>query len=313
MNILNKFKIPLYSFFKVRTPYYIISKKNKLYFARKNKKNVFESKKRNNEFYCLLTNGMVLAKNLISKTTINNWVNRYHIKSDSFQECEGNISFPFYNKDFHNLLFNSDFLGYLNSYYDLIYGKKPVLQTMPALIITKPEMYQHNFSSTNHNFPAVWHTDYLSEFTIHIPLVEINSKTNHTKYLLKSHTNFLIPPVGTTKVNEINNTNCFADIGDTLFIDVDGWHRGHLEKGSFRAMIQLKYTIGNNELIFDPNNPKIKKALDRTEKNTKNYDFLKNVFKEDYEFFKKANPDFNSPHAKMFLNKALKIYSKNDL
>tara|TARA_B100000768_G_C11280829_1_gene378504 strand:+ start:1892 stop:2824 length:933 start_codon:yes stop_codon:yes gene_type:complete len=310
MNLLNKFKVPLYSFFKLRTPYYIISKKNKLSFATKNKKNVFESKKRNNEFYYLLTNGMVLAKNLISKTTINNWTDRYKIYKDSFHECEGNISFPFYNKDFHDLLFNSDFLGYLNTYYDLLYGKKPVLQTMPTLVVTKPDMNQSDFSTLNHNFPAVWHTDYITEFTIHIPLVNINNKTNHTKYLLKSHTNFLIPPVGATKVNEINNKNCFADVGDALFIDVDGWHRGHLEKGSFRAMIQLKYTIGNNELFFDPNNPKIKKALERTAINTKNYDYLKNIFKEDYEFFKKTNPDFSSPHAKTFLNNTLNIYSK---
>ena len=75
-------------------------------------------------------------------------------------------------------------------------------------------------------------------------------------------------------------------------------------------MIQLKYTIGNNELIFDPNNPKIKKALERTSINTKDYDSLKDIFKEDYEFFKKSNPDFNSPNAKIFLDTALKIYSK---
>ncbi len=307
---MKNLKYYIYTFLKTRTPFYIISKKVKLFFAKKSKKNIYRNSKKNDEFSFLLSNGMVLAKSIIDKNTINNWISRYKISNDSFHKCEGNISFPFYNKDFHDLYFNSDFLGYLNSYYESVYGKKPVLQTMPTLVITKPDMNQSDFTSSKHNFPAVWHTDYLTEFTIHIPLIEINNKTNHTKYLLKSHTNFFPPPVGTTNVNEINNINCFANIGDSLFIDVDGWHRGHLEKGSFRAMIQLKYTIGNNELIFDPNNPKIKKALERTSINTKDYDSLKDIFKEDYEFFKKSNPDFNSPNAKIFLDTALKIYSK---
>ena len=263
MNQLNKIKIPVYSFFKSRTPFYIISKKIKLFFA-KNNRNFFKSSKQNNEFLDLISNGTVLAKNTIDKSIINNWINRYHIYNDCFIESEGNISFPFYNKEFHDLFFKSDFLGYLNTYYDLLYGKKPVLQTMPTLVITKPDMNQVDFSFGSDNFPAVWHTDYLTEFTVHIPIVDINSETNHTKYLNGSHTNFFAPPVGAVKVNETNNTNCFARAGDALFIDVDGWHRGHLEKGSFRAMIQLKYTIGNDQLTFQPNNAKTKNALERS-------------------------------------------------
>ena len=310
---MKKLKFYLYNFFRVRTTFYIISKKINIFFSKKKYQTLFNSEKKNQEFLYLLSNGMISAKKIIDKTIIENWVEKYNIKNENFIACEGNISFPFYNNDLHNLLFNSDFLDYLNSYYELVYGKKPVLQTMPTLVVTKPDMNQSGFSTSKHNFPAVWHTDYLTEFTIHIPLVNINNKTNHTKYLLKSHTNFFPPPVGATKVDEINNINCFADIGDALFIDVDGWHRGHLEKGSFRAMIQLKYTIGSNELIFDPNDSKVKKALERTSINTKSYDSLKNVLKKDYEFFKRINPDLNSPHAKIFLKKALEFYSYNEL
>lgn len=307
---MNKLKIPIYSFFRKRTPSYIISKKFKLFFANRNKDVLFKSSKSKNEFYHLLLNGMVLAENIIDKNIIKNWISKYNIYDENFIACKGNISFPFYNKEFHNIMFNSDFLYYLNKYYDLAYGKKPVMQQMPALVITKPDMNQLDFSFGSDNFPAVWHTDYLTEFTVHIPIVDINSKTNHTKYLNGSHTNFFAPPVGAVKVNETNNTNCFARAGDALFIDVDGWHRGHLEKGSFRAMIQLKYTIGNDQLTFQPNNAKTKNALERTIMNTKHYDSLKNVFKEDYEFFKKENPDFNSSSANLFLEHALNIHSK---
>tara|TARA_B100000795_G_scaffold256358_1_gene228714 strand:+ start:2321 stop:3244 length:924 start_codon:yes stop_codon:yes gene_type:complete len=303
-----KLKIYIYTFIKDRTPVYIISKKIKIFFARKNKKPLFQSKKKNKEFLTLMSNGALLAENIVDKVTIENWIQKYKISNDNFIPCEGNISFPFYNKELHNLLFESEFLDYLNMYYDLVYGKKPVLQQMPTLVVTKPKMNQVNFLLGNHNFPATWHTDYLTEFTIHIPLVDINSETNHTKYLKGSHTNFLIPPLGAIKVDETNNINCFAKAGDALFIDVDGWHRGHLEKGSFRAMIQLKYTIGNNKLTFDPNEPKLKKALERTEINTKNYDLLKNTFKEDYDFFKKENPDFNSPSVNLFLDNAFNNY-----
>ena len=310
MKNIDKLKIPIYSFFKIRTPTYILSKKTRLFFAKRNDKSLFKSLKRNNEFSHLLSHGMVAAKHIIDSTVINNWAKKYHISDESFIECEGNISFPFYNKEFHDLLFNSDFLDFINAYFDLVHQQRPVLQTMPTLVITKPDTNQGEFSSVKHNFPAVWHTDYLTEFTIHIPLVNINDKTNHTKYLLNSHTNFFIPPVGATKVNEVDNVNCFADVGDALFIDVDGWHRGHLEKGSFRAMIQLKYTTGNNKLSYEPNTLKVKKALERTVMNTKNYDLLKNVLKQDYEFFKRINPDFNSSHAKSFLDNALYHYTQ---
>ena len=307
---MNNLKFYLYSFFRVRTPFYIISKIINIFFAKKKYQTLFNSEKKNQEFLYLLSNGMISAEKIIDKTIIKTWVEKYNIKNENFIPCKGNISFPFYNKELHNILFNSNFLDYLNKYYDLVYGKKPILQTAPHLIITKPDMNQNDFSTGIHGFPAVWHTDYITEFTIHIPIVDINNKTNHTKYLRGSHTNFLTPPVGATSVNEINNTNCFANVGDALFIDVDGWHRGHLEKNSFRAMIQLKYTIGNDELIFDPNHPKVKRGLDRSTINTKNYEKKKNVFKEDYEFFKKTNPDFNSPHANLFLDNALSIYSK---
>ena len=307
---MNKLKILIYSFLRKRTPLYIISKKFKLFFANRNKDVLFKSSKSNNEFSHLLLNGMVLAENIIDKNIIKNWISKYNIHNENFIACKGNISFPFYNKEFHNILFNSDFLDYLNMYYDLVYGKKPVMQQMPSLVITKPDINQLDFSHGNDNFPAVWHTDYLTEFTVHIPIVDINSKTNHTKYLNGSHTNFFAPPLGAVKVNETNNTNCFARAGDALFLDVDGWHRGHLEKGSFRAMIQLKYTTGNDQLTFCPNNNKIKNALERNKMNTKHYDSLKNVFKEDYEFFKKENPDFNSLSTNLFLENALKTHCK---
>ena len=307
---MNKLKIPIYSFFRKRTPKYIISKKFKLFLANRKKDVLFKSAKSNNEFSHLLSNGMVVAENIIDKKIIKNWISKYNIHNDNFVACKGNIFFPFYNKEFHDILFNSNFLDYLNIYYYLVYGKKPVMQQMPSLVITKPDINQLDISHGKSNFPAVWHTDYLTEFTIHIPIVDINSKTNHTKYLNGSHTNFFAPPVGAVKVNETNNTNCFARAGDALFIDVDGWHRGHLEKGSFRAMIQLKYTIGNDQLTYNPNNIKSKNALERTVMNTKNYDSLKNVFKEDYKFFKKENPDFNSLSTNLFLEEALMKYSE---
>jgi hypothetical protein len=307
---MNKLKIPIYSFFRKRTPKYIISKKFKLFLANRKKDVLFKSAKSNNEFSHLISNGMVVAENIIDKNIIENWISKYNIYNENFVACKGNVFFPFYNKEFHDILFNSNFLDYLNMYYYLVYGKKPVMQQMPTLVITKPDINQLDISHGKSNFPAVWHTDYLTEFTIHIPIVDINSKTNHTKYLNGSHTNFFAPPIGAVKVNETNNTNCFARAGDALFIDVDGWHRGHLEKGSFRAMIQLKYTIGNDQLTYNPNNIKSKNALERTKIKTKKFNLLKKVFQKDYKFFKKVNPDFNSPHAKLFLDYALFNYSK---
>lgn len=306
MNLPKRLKIPLYSFFKIRTPLYITTKKIRIFLAKRRlKKQLVESKEKN-ELLQLFSDGFVLSNNLIDLATINSWITRYNISNENFIECEGNLSFPFYNKEFHDIMFNSKFLEYLNSYYELVYGKKAVLQSMPSLVITKPMMDQIDFTSSEHNFPAVWHTDYITEFTIHIPLFNIDDSTNHTKYLVKSHTNYFIPPIGALKVDETKKVDCFANVGDALFIDVDGWHRGHLEKGSFRAMIQLKYTVGNDRLFFDPNNTKQKAAIIRLKKHIRDYPLLKSVLEEDYLYFKSKSPNFNAAHINQSLELAYK-------
>jgi hypothetical protein len=306
MKISKKLKVPIYSFFKVRTPFYITSKKVRILLAKQRLKKKLIGSKENRELIQLLNDGMVLSKNVIDDVTVKNWISRYKIFSDSFIECEGNISFPFFNSELSDLLFNSDFLNNLYSYFDLVYGKKAVLQAMPTLVITKPKITQDNFTSSEYNFPAAWHTDYISEFTIHIPLTNIDNLTNHTKYILKSHTNFLIPPLGARKVNESNKIDCFAKVGDALFIDVDGWHRAQLEKGSFRAMIQLKYTLGNDQLEYDPDNSKQMAAINRSKKHTLNYTNLKSVLEEDYRYFKSHSPDFGSNNINLSLDLAYK-------
>ena len=84
-----------------------------------------------------------------------------------------------------------------------MYGCKPVLQCIPYLVITYPNVSHEKFIPKQHNFPANWHTDYQSEFSIHLPIVEINSSNTHTMYAAKTHVSFLKAPKKESQIKDI--------------------------------------------------------------------------------------------------------------
>jgi hypothetical protein len=274
-----------------RSPFYIAKKyfRSKLFKNHSSFNGIMTSSSLN--FNNLLDDGVVVGKNLFDNNIIEKWKKRYGIDSQSFTPWVGNLSIPFFNQDVYSLLTDSEMLFYVNKYFHIVYGMKPVLQQIPMLVVTYPSVNQEEYQNKSHNFPASWHVDYKSEFTIHIPLTEINNKTSHTKYL-KGTQNRISRPPGDLIVKPENKKllDCFATPGDMIFLDVDGWHRAQLEKGTIRIFLQIKYTIGNDQLFYSDPSDKQLNSMKKIKEVAKNYDKIKECLTEDL-FFIKNLPD----------------------
>ena len=143
-----------------------------------------------------------------------------------------------------------------------------------------------NFDSKTNNFPANWHTDYESEFTVHLPLISINPSNTHTMYAVNTHTSLSGPPRNEHAIRNIFRS--FGEKTDALMLDVDGWHQGRLEGSSPRIMVQFKYTRGNDLLLHPTEglSDKSRAQIKRTKKHLSNYGVIKQRLKEDFLFAK---------------------------
>lgn len=234
----------------------------------------------------LAENGAINYKGIIDIDILDRWITEYGLDVNNITPSEGNLAIPFFNEDVLNILTDSKFAVLLDDYFMNMYGCHPVLQCIPYLVITYPDIVHENFDIKTNNFPANWHTDYLSEFTVHLPLISINSSNTHTMYAKNTHTSLFGPPRNERAIRNIFKS--FGEKTDALMLDVDGWHQGRLEGSSPRIMVQFKYTRGN-DLLLHPTEGHSDKALaqiKRTKKNLSNYGVIKQRLKEDYLFAK---------------------------
>jgi hypothetical protein len=235
----------------------------------------------------LISDGGVSIRGVVSKKIISNWLDSYSIFDSNFLPSEGNVTWPFYNNDIHNLLQDSKFMSILDEYFIKVYGLPPVLQVVPSLVITKPSIQQDSPILSKKLFPAEWHIDYPGEFTVHIPLVEITTEVTHTKYCRGTQYSLMKP-----KERLINKNNLFLGTGspgDVIMMDVDGWHAAQLKKNSFRALVQLKFTTGNNLLYSHFDAKKRGGVAKRFFKSIKDFRGLQSQIKEDYKFLMSVN------------------------
>lgn len=235
-------------------------------------------------YYALLRSGVIKLPGEIDDVVIDGWKSDYPAEQSSFKPAEGNITFPFYNKRMHDLLINSSFMDLIDKYFMCVYRKKPVLQTIPSMIVTYPNINQEQYDSNKNHFPAGWHIDYPYEFTVHIPFEKITLSTSHTKYIYGSQYRLSSPPLN-KELSKKNNTvvDCVAEPGDVLCLDVEGWHRAQLEQNSYRAMIQLKFTAGN-DLLHYCDSEKQQTIIKRSINAIKNIDLLKERLRTDLTF-----------------------------
>ena len=237
----------------------------------------------------LAQKGAINYKGIIDRDMLDGWVSKYGLDVSNITPSEGNIAIPFFNKDVLSLLTDGKFAVLLDEYFMKMYGCHPVLQSIPYLVITYPNITHDNFDPKKNNFPANWHTDYQSEFTVHVPITAINSSNTHTVYAVNTHTSLKEPPKNKYAIQNVFRS--FGEKTDAIMLDVDGWHQGRLEGSSPRIMVQFKYTTGNDLLLYptDGVSDKARAQIERTKRNLNNYGAIKQRLKEDFLFAKNLN------------------------
>jgi hypothetical protein len=234
----------------------------------------------------LAENGAINYKGVVDSDMLDRWISEYGLDVSNITPSEGNLAIPFFNEDVLSLLTDSKFAVLLDDYFMNMYGCHPVLQCIPYLVITYPNIAHENFDSKTNNFPANWHTDYESEFTVHLPLISINPSNTHTMYAVNTHTSLSGPPRNEHAIRNIFRS--FGEKTDALMLDVDGWHQGRLEGSSPRIMVQFKYTRGNDLLLHPTEglSDKGRAQIKRTKKHLSNYGVIKQRLKKDFLFAK---------------------------
>ena len=185
LNFIKKIKYFLIKHCYSRPFWFVVKKKYRANFCKL-------GFKKDKNLKTLIDNGIFLGKNIIPSKIIDLWSKKYGINDKNFFSSTSNISFPFYNEELHNIILKSELPYFLIEYFQILYKKKPILQCHPQIIVTKPSIGNESFQSGKEGYaiPANWHTDYFSEFSIHIPLVNISASTTHTSYIAMSQSNF---------------------------------------------------------------------------------------------------------------------------
>ena len=203
----------------------------------------------------LIDNGYLLVPDLFGESAANAVISEYGFSERSFKRAAGNLTWPCLSTHLVKLLNDARYQTLLQTYFRVMYGAPPVLQTIPSLVVSYPSIAPEEFDSRRHGFPAAWHTDYPGEFTVHLPLTDITESTSHTAYVSGSAKGFRLYRKSRPQTLAGKEFLGFAKSGDALFFDVCGIHRANLRPG-LRAMIQIKYTLGNDMLLFNKHNKK---------------------------------------------------------
>ena len=127
----------------------------------------------------LAKNGAVNCTGIVDQKILDSWALKYELNVDNITPSDGNLAFPFFNKEVEELLANSELSKLLDEYFLNIYNCMPILQSIPYAVITYPNIKHDEYDAKKNNFAAEWHTDYRSEFTIHLPLVKKNPFNSH--------------------------------------------------------------------------------------------------------------------------------------
>ena len=204
----------------------------------------------NSNIQDLLIDGFSIYDSFIDKNILNNIIRKYQLDEQNFKKSYTNVAIPILDDEFINYISNHKKINSIvEDFYFSTYGTKAFLQTPPSIVITNPSFKK---SKEDYSIPHKWHTDYKSEFTFHIPLTDINSDSTKTVYAEKSQNILSIDSQSNLNINdyESNIIPLEAKKGSVIFIDVSGAHKAEL--GKFRAMIQFKFTSGNdlfNEIV----------------------------------------------------------------
>jgi len=218
---------------------------------------------------------------------------KYPLSDDTFLPCEGNIAWPVMDDQIRDILCNTTFRECITDYFYCAYREIPILQMVPTITVTKPNITQEEYKHGFHAFPGAWHTDYPTEMGVHIPVNDITTQTTHTKYIETSNRVALEPDgllLNDSFMEETYGPNCIvqclAKAGEVLIMDTTGFHRAELNVEP-RIVLQFKFTAGNDPILLKADNPSFKKTVGRVKENCGELEALKKMIKSDLDYIKR--------------------------
>ena len=185
--------------------------------------------------------GVLIVKgSKIFQKNIEEFISRYLINDLEIIPGNQNISFPICD-ELTMLKIYGEFRNQIFQYYQDNWSMDPILQDCPRLVIS----YPHTSYELSGGFPEKFHKDYLTELTVHVPIIDINDSMPHTEYIETSHLKpRLIDLFINKKINQSykNPKKLLCKKGDYIIMDVSGLHRGSLlSKRNPRIMLQYKF------------------------------------------------------------------------
>ena len=201
---------------------------------------------KNSKIFDLLTDGFYISESIIDIDIINHLIKKYKLNKKNFKKSYTNVQIPILDKKFLSYIHDHKKINsIINTFYSNVYNKTPVLQTPPSIVITNPLIEN---KKEDYQIPSKWHTDYNSEFTFHVPLIDINVDVTKTLFAKNSQNDINIYSQSLINFKNYNYeiVPLMAKKGSVIFIDVSGAHRAEL--GKFRIMVQFKFTAGNDLL-----------------------------------------------------------------
>lgn len=265
-------------------------KKNYFYYLNSNEDKSFQS---------ILEKGYFIEKNILNNNDINAILNKYLDSNylNNEKRFDYNLFYPFFDEKILNKILSSETMHLAKKFFSMIYQSIPKFQQCPLLIITKPNL-NNNEIENRIKIPATFHTDYPTEMSLHIPLVDLNENEIFTTYCQGSNRSYFVLPTtdyDQDYVKKFKQIKLTSNKGDGILLDTQGIHKAKIEKNSIRIMLFIKFSSEKNlleNIDYSSNSEKAKKS---------------NFFKFDHE---QTLKDMNGHKEKRYLNSnQLKIFN----
>ena len=273
---------------KIGNTFYRI-KKNLDIFPRLKKNILLKNKYLEKDFREFLEKGYIIQTEFLDrkdlKYIIGEYLNLKNINNNEYYDY--NLSIPFFDKKIIEKITSSSLFFVLKKFYSMTCNSEIFFQQTPLIVITKSSVDQ-SLANDNTRIPVRFHTDYPSEISLQIPLINQLDYSPHTLYLEKTNRDikFKCSTIyDEKKLNDYNKVKLLGNEGDAVLIDTQGVHRANIFKNSLRIMLFFKFSSKKNIL----SNIDYKELYKRSAKlNYFKYD-NKSKFLEDYNFAISSN------------------------
>lgn len=268
---------------KIGNTFYQI-KKNLDVLPRLKKNFLLKNKFLEKDLYKFLDKGFLIQNAFLDQKELNYIIREYlnlnNINDNNYYDF--NLSIPFFDQKIIEKIISSNLFQVIKKFYSLTCNSKIFFQQIPFIVITKPSIDQ-SLANEKTRIPARFHTDYPSEISLQIPLINQLNYTPHTLYLEKTNRDLKFKCMSNydeKSLKDYNKVKLLGHEGDAILIDTQGVHRANLFKNSLRIMLFFKFSSKKNIL----NNVNYKELYERSAK--LNYFRTDNKLKllEDYNY-----------------------------